>query len=91
MSNGIDLGELSERELLLQVAFSCNKMEDQLSAINGYVRDHESRLVHLETTQDIIKCNTGIGTKGKLIAGGSGATTIIGGTIFGVGKLAGWW
>jgi len=44
----IDLGKLSERDLMVLTVTAVNRMSLQLDALNGSVRSHEKRLVALE-------------------------------------------
>lgn len=47
--NHIDLEPKTDREILLIIAGKCNQMSDDVVEIKGVIKNHENRIIHLES------------------------------------------
>ena len=90
MAPPIDFGALSDRELLLLTAQTCNLLSDKLDELNGTVREHSARLTKVEVKQKI-NCQTGRWKDRRFITGATGGIGLLVAAVYALGRALGWW
>ena len=92
MANDINFEAKTDRELLLLTAQQVNQMSADVRGLREGVDDHEARLSKVEGRLHGNPCRRKVNGKSltvKLGIPGAGGT--LGGIVYGVGKLTGWW
>ena len=102
MTERIDYGALSDRELLVLTVKATNDISSKLHELNGTVRSNQQRIEAIEVADKIrMKLDNLTQPQPLIILSRQQVVTlctilcgiwaVIGGIAYGAGKIAGWW
>jgi len=90
----IEYGKLSDRELLILTVQTCNTISERLNTLNGTTRNHEGRIIKLETEESIAGKALYAPSKKQIMGVGSflvAIGTLAGAILSRIGSSVGWW